>query len=103
MGHDGVHYPEPMRQALGLPPEPPSLIDKAVSVTTAVVRFVGDGCRVSMPEVIARREAICRACPHLDQRADSCGICGCTVMSAKRAMPLETCPDKPPRWLAEAT
>jgi hypothetical protein len=58
----------------------------------AFARYVASGMKNVDAEVAAEREAICRACPELDQEADKCRVCGCMFMKAKRAMASEACP-----------
>lgn len=77
--------------------EAPGLLDMAVSVTKAVVRFAGDHGRIAPDEVRAERERICRACEQHNPTLDTCKICGC-ALKLKRGMPLEKCPIG--KWLA---
>lgn len=61
-----------------------------------VIKFRAYGDRVLAPkEEMARREAICRACPHYAN--EQCKLCTCFV-GIKVMLAAESCPDDPPRW-----
>ena len=61
----------------------------------AAVRFARSGFTTTPPEILAEREAICRACPEWDAQAlnatGRCRKCGCSTW-AKLRMATECCP-----------
>jgi len=63
--------------------------------TTAAVRFARSGFTTTPPEILATREATCRACPEWDAQAlnatGRCRKCGCSTW-AKLRMATESCP-----------
>jgi hypothetical protein len=79
------------------PPDPaeyPSLFRQGVSLAGAVGRVVvaavkGEPILVSA-EVLAGREALCRACEHHDPEQRRCRLCGCH--GAKLNLSTERCP-----------
>jgi hypothetical protein len=62
---------------------------------TAAHRFARSGFVATPPEILAEREATCRACPEWDPSAlnntGRCRKCGCSTW-AKLRMATETCP-----------
>ena len=62
---------------------------------TAAHRFARSGFSATPPEILAQREAICRACPEWDAKAINgtgrCKKCGCSTW-AKLRMATERCP-----------
>lgn len=79
--------------------EPPTFFSKkteqAKSVTRAVTRFARSGFATTPPEILAAREATCRACDQWDAAAlnatGRCRRCGCSTW-AKLRMATERCP-----------
>lgn len=74
---------------------PPTLLEKAGTALKAGARLIADGGRLSTEELRASRLAICAACPNM--QGGVCSLCGC-FLRVKVTMPLESCPDNPPRW-----
>ena len=74
------------------------LLQRAQSYGRALWRHAADGLRVSPPEVIAERLAICQACPSGHWDGVGCAVCGCPVNGSenslrnKLAMASEECP-----------
>lgn len=79
----------------------PTMIEKAVSFTRAIVKHVATGAHHASPEVQAERELSCFSCSHLDKAKDRCAVCGCVAMKTKRSWADQSCPLNPPRWEAE--
>jgi hypothetical protein len=75
--------------------ENPSLLQKAKSVTSAIVKHVAAGLPTIPDEVKENRLAICRGCIHYDN--GTCKVCGCSLF-AKCSLPKERCPLSPPKW-----
>lgn len=75
--------------------QPPRLIDQAASLVGAVSRFARSGFTATPPEILAAREATCRACPEWEAKAlkntGRCRKCGCSTW-AKLRMASESCP-----------
>lgn len=97
-GHEG--YIALVKRGGGEPAkaaEPPGLLRRAATFAGALASHVAAGCPRADEETAARREAICRACPHLDDLLGICNLCGCHL-KIKTAWALSECPDKPPRW-----
>lgn len=69
------------------PPTPPTLVQKAVSLTKAVVKHVLAGMPVAADS--GKRMDLCRKCEYFS--GGDCLKCGCN-MSVKTAMALERCP-----------
>lgn len=74
----------------------PSLIERSMTASAAMVRFVGDGMKTATPEEQSCRRMICEACP-LNENG-TCNGCGC-VVALKIPMRLEQCPAN--KWHAE--
>lgn len=74
------------------PPPEPSLVAKAASFATAVVKHVAAGCPTRTEERQAELKAICLSCVHQQGEASKCGVCGCSNMDLKRSMRRERCP-----------
>lgn len=77
----------------------PTLLQKAKSLTTAIVKHVAAGLPVISDEAKERRLSICGGCVHNNN--GTCRACGC-LLSAKVALPHEQCPLNPPKWNSEA-
>ena len=77
------------------PKEALAEIEKIKSVYLATVKFVRAGVPTINPEILAVREATCRACPEWDAAAlnntGRCRKCGCSTW-AKLRMATEKCP-----------
>ena len=79
--------------------EPPTFFSKktkqAQSVARAVTRFARAGFATTPTDILAQREATCRACPEWDAVAlnatGRCRKCGCSTW-AKLRMATESCP-----------
>jgi hypothetical protein len=73
----------------------PSLLSQMKSVGFAVKKFAASGFNPTPPEILASREATCRACPEWDAQAlnatGRCRKCGCSTW-AKLRMAVESCP-----------
>ena len=70
-------------------------LKKCQTFSSAVSRFARSGFSPTPPEVLAEREATCRACPEWDAAAlnntGRCRKCGCSTW-AKLRMASESCP-----------
>ena len=70
-------------------------LKKCQTFSGAVSRFASSGFQATPPEILATREAICRACPEWDAAAlngtGRCRICKCSTW-AKLRMSTERCP-----------
>ncbi len=73
----------------------PTLWEKMLNVGFAVQKFTSAGFTATPPEILATREATCRACPEWDAQAlnktGRCRKCGCSTW-AKLRMATERCP-----------
>jgi len=71
------------------------LAQSAEKFTRASIHFARSGFATTPPEVLATREATCRACPEWDAAAlnstGRCRKCGCSTW-AKLRMATEACP-----------
>jgi hypothetical protein len=74
---------------------PTSLRDQFEAAMQATGRFARAGFATPPPEILAEREATCRACPEWDAKAlnatGRCRKCGCSTW-AKLRMATERCP-----------
>ena len=74
---------------------PPSLPQQAANLGKALVNWTASGFSTTPPEILATREATCRACPEWDAAAlnntGRCNKCGCSTW-AKLRMATERCP-----------
>lgn len=77
--------------------EPPSIAQQLVGAAGAAVRFVAGGLKLVDNDELARRQAICDACPRWNRAARRCKLCRCFT-DMKLRLPAERCPDDPPRW-----
>jgi hypothetical protein len=77
------------------PATPPSLPQQATSLGKALVNWTASGFAPTPPDILATREATCRACPEWDAKAlnntGRCQICKCSTW-AKLRMSTERCP-----------
>jgi len=68
---------------------------KWVKAGSAFSKFISAKCATTPPEILATREATCRACPEWDAQAlnatGRCRKCGCSTW-AKLRMATEACP-----------
>ena len=112
-----THAPELEGRTLGTPrqavdatplkatttPAAPKVRQQVVTVLSATARWLAAGCPMTSAEGLQRRKDTCGICPHWKPSgwlgAGRCGICGCS--GVKPIWATESCPDKPPRWLAE--
>lgn len=91
----GDPKPAPAATPVIIPPpapvEPPSLLTKIATATTAAVTFVASGFETLDADATSARLAICSTC---DQRTPGglCSGCGC-ILSAKARLPHERCPE----------
>ena len=73
----------------------PKTENKIVQFGSAVTRFARSGFATTPPEILAAREATCRACPEWDAAAlggsGRCRKCGCATWPKLR-MATESCP-----------
>lgn len=69
--------------------------DEAIRAMQATDRFARSGFKATPPDILAEREATCRACPEWDAKAINstgrCRKCGCSTW-AKLRMATERCP-----------
>ena len=74
---------------------PPSLPKQAANLGKALVNWTASGFSPTPPDILATREATCRACPEWDATAmggtGRCAKCGCSTW-AKLRMATERCP-----------
>ena len=74
---------------------PPSLPQQAASLGKSLLNWTTSGFAPTPPEILAAREATCRACPEWDAAAlnntGRCRKCGCSTW-AKLRMASESCP-----------
>jgi hypothetical protein len=77
------------------PATPPSLPQQAVSLGKSLINWTSSGFAPTPPDILAAREATCRACPEWDAQAlnstGRCRKCGCSTW-AKLRMATERCP-----------
>jgi hypothetical protein len=77
------------------PATPPSLPQQAASLGKSLVNWTASGFTPTPPDILAAREATCRACPEWDATAlnatGRCRKCGCSTW-AKIRMASESCP-----------
>ncbi len=70
------------------------------SFACALFRHFAAGVPRLPAAVLDARQAACTACPNKTE-GGPCKLCGCRVegrILTKISLPLETCPDTPPRW-----
>ena len=88
----GENTPE---HAAKLKATPPSLPQQAANLGKALVNWTASGFSPTPPDILATREATCRACPEWDAAAlnntGRCRICKCSTW-AKLRMATERCP-----------
>jgi hypothetical protein len=74
---------------------PPSLPQQAASLGKSLLNWTNSGFAATPPDILAAREATCRACPEWDAGAmggtGRCRKCGCSTW-AKLRMATESCP-----------
>jgi hypothetical protein len=74
---------------------PPSLPQQAASLGKSLLNWTSSGFTPTPPDILAAREATCRACPEWDAAAlngtGRCRKCGCSTW-AKLRMATERCP-----------
>jgi hypothetical protein len=74
---------------------PPSLPQQAASLCKSLLNWTTSGFAPTPPNILAAREATCRACPEWDAQAlnntGRCRKCGCSTW-AKLRMATERCP-----------
>lgn len=79
-------------------PHSPTLLERAQRYAAALWRHAADGLRITSPDELARRLAICQNCPSGEFDGAGCRVCGCPVNSTenslrnKLAMASEACP-----------
>jgi hypothetical protein len=77
------------------PATPPSLPQQAASFGKSLVNWTASGFSPTPPDILAAREATCRACTEWDAAAlnntGRCRKCGCSTW-AKLRMATERCP-----------
>ena len=80
-------------------PHPAELLQRAKDYAKAVLRSAAGGFRVTHPDELERRLAICQQCPTEQFDGSGCRRCGCKISNSenvlrnKLAMATETCPD----------
>ncbi len=84
----------------------PSVMQRVLSASRAVTRWIAAGSPTRKPEEIDRiYTQICLPCQH--QQDGLCTLCGCylgnseRVLANKIRMGTESCPASPPKWKAE--
>jgi hypothetical protein len=75
---------------------PPAAIAVAAQVSIAATKILAPEA-IASDEKQRARQAICRACPLIDQAGHVCTKCGCPIES-KTTFDRARCPDNPPRW-----
>jgi len=74
---------------------PPTLPQQAASLGKSLLNWTASGFSPTPPDILAAREATCRACPEWDAAAmggtGRCQICKCSTW-AKIRMATERCP-----------
>jgi hypothetical protein len=74
---------------------PPTLPQQAASLGKSLLNWTSSGFTATPPDILATREATCRACPEWDAAAmggtGRCRICKCSTW-AKLRMATERCP-----------
>jgi hypothetical protein len=74
---------------------PPTLPQQAASLGKSLLNWTASGFSPTPPDILAAREATCRACPEWDAAAlnatGRCHKCGCSTW-AKLRMATERCP-----------
>ena len=88
----------------------PSLRAKAQNLGVGMASWLAAGRPKRSSERIAEIfDSLCRPCPHFAASSDaqgSCKLCGCALrrqggLLNKISMATESCPARPPRWIAE--
>lgn len=80
-------------------PHAAELLQRAKTYARALVKHAAGGFRVTQPEELERRLAICQRCPTEQFDGAGCRRCGCAISNSenalrnKLAMATETCPD----------
>jgi hypothetical protein len=73
----------------------PMLAKRAASLGKSLASWTASGFAATPPDILAEREAACRACPEWDAKAlnntGRCRICKCSTW-AKLRMATERCP-----------
>jgi hypothetical protein len=82
------------------PTEKPTLASRIKLAKQALKNWMDRGFKLTTPEQLAERQAICQSCPHWQGSAvmgvGACGACGCTGL--KQYSVAENCPaDKWPK------
>lgn len=80
--------------------EPPTLLDKANSVTRALAKWALSGFKVREESEVNAIVALCRECPFYGGETGvlkiACKKCGCSKL--KLYLRTSHCPDNPRRW-----
>lgn len=80
-------------------PPSPNLIEKAISLATAIYEHVAAGMPLLDDAAYEARLAICRVCPNVVGDVEGCRACGCGPgIRVKARWAEQKCPDSPPRW-----
>ena len=78
-----------------IPADQISKMEMVHNFLMSMQKFAVSGCKQSLPEILAKRESICRACDQWDSEAfhstGRCRKCGCSTW-AKLRMATERCP-----------
>ena len=78
-----------------IPNQKPSFPQQAASLGKSLLNWTSSGFTATPPDILAAREATCRACPEWDAAAlngtGRCRKCGCSTW-AKLRMATERCP-----------
>jgi hypothetical protein len=94
--------PRPAAEPLKAKPTPPPVVYQVATVLSATARWLKAGRPNRSPEQLAEVKAICKTCPFWNPEAwlgkGRCMKCGCSGIKLEWAT--ESCPDRPPRWLA---
>lgn len=98
------------RNKVPAPPENvPGIIQKAITYTAAMAKWMAAGKPVRDPFEVAKvYDTVCSVCPRFQTSVmpniGSCGLCGCRIARQgpaelnKLAMATEHCPDLNPKW-----
>lgn len=73
------------------------LVEKALSLSTAILQHASAGFIPASKEVVSSRLNICGECDLFDPEIHFCNDCGC-YMPAKVYIASASCPLKPPKW-----
>ena len=83
----------------------PPVVYQVATVLSATARWLKAGRPMVTGDALHARKSICASCPNWNAEAwlgkGRCMKCGCSGIKLEWAT--ESCPDRPPRWLAVDT